>query len=129
MIVEDKYKWIHDFIEQHDRQTSGWPEWVLRSCDAPVESDDGPRRPTRSQRVAIAMGTDPEFCIVRPHIGQPRCKAHHEESWWYNNKRCDKPQGHKGKHVTFQRTLYGLDENRFSVWDENGYSAHYAKEA
>lgn len=82
-----------------------------------------------AESLVPTKGTDNDLCIVRPHIGEPRCREHHEESWWPNNKRCDKPAGHKGKHITFQRTLYGLDENRFSVWDDKGYSAHFEKKA
>lgn len=30
--------WVERFIERHDAQTAGTPEWILRSCDAPVDN-------------------------------------------------------------------------------------------
>ena len=53
---------------------------------------------------------------------QTRCEAHHPESWWPSNKRCDKSAGHKGKHVAQRQTLYGPDPGEFFFWDNAGNS-------
>lgn len=51
-----------------------------------------------------------------------RCNAHHPESWWPSDKRCDKPAGHKGKHVSQRQTMYGPDPGEFLFWNDQGES-------
>jgi hypothetical protein len=39
-------------------------------------------------------------------MGEARCREHHAESWWYNDKRCERRAGHGGNHVISTPTSY-----------------------
>lgn len=60
---------------------------------------------------------------------EDRCREHHPESWWPGNKRCDKAQGHKGKHVFQTQTMFGPDPSEHTFWDENGSATYVDKKA
>lgn len=53
-----------------------------------------------------------------------RCREHHEDSWWFTDKRCDKPRDHRGPHTSFVRTMYGIDETQFRTW-RTGERGHF----
>jgi hypothetical protein len=60
-------------------------------------------------------------CVCDP--GQ--CTEHAPESWWFGNKRCDKPHGHRGKHLSYNRGLGGVDERCFRIWNTKDRESVY----